>query len=68
MGISWLHPGKAKGNAEVQGNCRHAVHQSVGTQTLGHKMQYRARSFEYGDGIVGVVWSLARYMKHEEEL
>ena len=29
-----------KGNAEVQGNCRHAVHQSVGTQALGHVVNY----------------------------
>ena len=29
-----------KGNVKVQGSCRHAVHQSVGTQALGHRVKY----------------------------
>ena len=30
---------RQKGNVEGGGNCRHAVHQSVGTQTLRHEYE-----------------------------
>ena len=41
MDFSQLHGWiTGKGNAEVLGSCRHAVHQSVGTQSLGHRVKY----------------------------